>query len=147
MARAPAKKKVAKKKPAKKVAKKKAPAKKKATKKKAPSKKKPAKKVAKKKTAKKAPAKKGAWTVPPQTREPGEDRCWLVKSEPDVFSYDDLTKEPNQAAHWDGVRNYTARNFIRDAMWVDDPVLFYHSNATPPGVASWCSAAAISALV
>ena len=61
-----------------------------------------------------------------------------MKSEPDVFSYDDLTKEPNQAAHWDGVRNYTARNFMRDAMWVDDPVLFYHSNAKPPGVVGLC---------
>ena len=83
-------------------------------------------------------ASKGAWTVPPQTRQAGEDRCWLVKSEPDVFSYGDLTQEPKQAAHWDGVRNYTARNFIRDAMWVYDPVLFYHSNAKPPGVVGLC---------
>jgi predicted RNA-binding protein with PUA-like domain len=58
---------------------------------------------------------------------------WLMKSEPDVFSIDDL--ESKQQAPWDGVRNYQARNFMRDHMKVGDLVLFYHSNATPPGVA------------
>ncbi len=56
-----------------------------------------------------------------------------MKSEPDVFSIDDL--EAAGSTHWDGVRNYQARNFMRDDMKVGDRVLFYHSNATPPGVA------------
>lgn len=60
---------------------------------------------------------------------------WLMKSEPDVFSFDDLWKSPKRRTMWDGVRNYQARNFMRDAMRVGDGVLFYHSNATPPGVA------------
>lgn len=59
-------------------------------------------------------------------------RCWLMKSEPDVFSIDDLAKK--KVAGWDGVRNYQARNFMKD-MNVADRVLFYHSNAAPSGVA------------
>ncbi len=59
-------------------------------------------------------------------------RCWLVKSEPETFSIDDLAKK--KVAGWDGVRNYQARNFMKD-MRVGDKVLFYHSNAAPPGVA------------
>ena len=58
---------------------------------------------------------------------------WLMKSEPDVFSIDDLKKV--KAEPWDGVRNYQARNFMRDDMKVGDVVLFYHSNAKPPGIA------------
>ena len=58
-------------------------------------------------------------------------RYWLMKSEPDVFSIDDL--EARGREPWDGVRNYQARNFMRDDMGVGDLVLFYHSNATPPG--------------
>ena len=57
---------------------------------------------------------------------------WLMKSEPDVFSYDDLVKVKREG--WDGVRNYQARNFMRE-MKKGDLVIFYHSNATPPGVA------------
>lgn len=60
-------------------------------------------------------------------------RYWLMKSEPDAYSIDDLHREGR--AHWDGVRNYQARNFMRDEMSVGDEVLFYHSNAKPPGVA------------
>ncbi|MFO7566687.1 MAG: EVE domain-containing protein [Enhygromyxa sp.] len=60
-------------------------------------------------------------------------RYWLMKSEPDVFSIDDLARRDREP--WDGVRNYQARNFMRDEMAVGDLVLFYHSNATPPGVA------------
>ncbi len=60
-------------------------------------------------------------------------RHWLVKSEPDVFSIDDLERDGR--THWDGVRNYQARNFMRDDMKLGDRVLFYHSNAKPPGVA------------
>ncbi|MBI2382159.1 MAG: EVE domain-containing protein [Gammaproteobacteria bacterium] len=59
---------------------------------------------------------------------------WLMKSEPDVFGIDDLKKSPNQTAGWDGVRNYQARNFMRQ-MKAGDGVLFYHSNATPSGLA------------
>lgn len=61
-------------------------------------------------------------------------RYWLMKSEPDVYSIDDLAAEPDRTACWDGVRNYQARNFMRDEMSVGDGVLFYHSNASPPGV-------------
>ena len=57
---------------------------------------------------------------------------WLMKSEPDVFSYDDLVRVKREG--WDGVRNYQARNFMR-AMRKGDLVIFYHSNATPPGAA------------
>ena len=65
----------------------------------------------------------------------GERRHWLVKSEPDVFSFDDLMAAPGRTTCWDGVRNYQARNFMRDDMKVGDRVLFYHSGAEPPGVA------------
>lgn len=57
---------------------------------------------------------------------------WLMKSEPDVFSIDDLKRRKTET--WDGVRNYQARNFMR-AMAKDDQVLFYHSSCTPPGIA------------
>ena len=60
---------------------------------------------------------------------------WLFKSEPDVFSYDDLARKGSEG--WDGVRNYMARNFMR-AMKVGDQAIFYHSQATPPGVAGVC---------
>jgi predicted RNA-binding protein with PUA-like domain len=60
-------------------------------------------------------------------------RYWLMKSEPDVFSIDDLERVGREP--WDGVRNFQARNFMRDEMAVGDLVLFYHSNAKPPGVA------------
>lgn len=60
-------------------------------------------------------------------------RYWLMKSEPDVYSIDDLQRDGSTS--WDGVRNYQARNYMRDAMRVGDLVLFYHSNASPPGVA------------
>lgn len=60
-------------------------------------------------------------------------KYWLMKSEPDVFSIFDLQKRITE--HWDGVRNYQARNFLRDEMKVGDKVLFYHSNAEIIGVA------------
>jgi len=60
-------------------------------------------------------------------------RYWLMKSEPRVFSIDDLARSARQTTCWDGVRNYQARNFIRD-MAIGDQVLFYHSNAEPPAV-------------
>lgn len=58
---------------------------------------------------------------------------WLMKSEPSVYSLDDLKRDGTTP--WDGVRNYQARNFMRDQMQIGDSVLFYHSNAKPPGVA------------
>lgn len=60
---------------------------------------------------------------------------WLMKSEPDVFSIDDLKNRPEQMELWDGVRNYQARNFMMNDMKVGDLILFYHSNAEPSGVA------------
>ncbi|XZE33363.1 EVE domain-containing protein [Pirellulaceae bacterium SH501] len=66
---------------------------------------------------------------------------WLMKTEPDVFSIDDLKNTPNQSTCWDGVRNYQARNFMRDNMRLGDKVLVYHSNAEPScvvGVATIC---------
>jgi Uncharacterized conserved protein len=59
---------------------------------------------------------------------------WLLKSEPTSFSIDDLNNRPLHTTHWDGVRNYQARNYMRQ-MKVKDQVLFYHSNVQPPGVA------------
>ena len=60
---------------------------------------------------------------------------WLFKSEPDEFSFTDLKKRPKKTEPWNGVRNYQARNFMRDAMKVGDLVLFYHSNTEVPGIA------------
>jgi predicted RNA-binding protein with PUA-like domain len=58
-----------------------------------------------------------------------------MKTEPESFSIDDLAAEKNKTTCWDGVRNYQARNYMRDQMKVGDLVLFYHSNANPPGIA------------
>lgn len=60
--------------------------------------------------------------------------AWLMKSEPDVFSLDDLKNAPKKTTLWEGVRNYQARNFMRDSMKFGDAVLFYHSNCTVPGI-------------
>jgi predicted RNA-binding protein with PUA-like domain len=62
-------------------------------------------------------------------------RYWLMKSEPGDVSIDDLAKMPNQTVAWYGVRNYQARNFMRNQMSIGDGVLFYHSNCKVPGVA------------
>lgn len=59
---------------------------------------------------------------------------WLMKSEPDVFGIDDLYKMPKRTEHWDGVRNYQARNMMRDDMKKGDQVFFYHSNTKVPGI-------------
>jgi predicted RNA-binding protein with PUA-like domain len=59
---------------------------------------------------------------------------WLMKSEPDVFSIHDLANAPNRTTPWEGVRNYQARNYMRDQMRPGDGVLFYHSNAQPPAI-------------
>jgi predicted RNA-binding protein with PUA-like domain len=62
-------------------------------------------------------------------------RYWLFKSEPEVFSISDLEHAPGKTTSWDGVRNYQARNYLRDEVAVGDQVLFYHSNADPPSIA------------
>jgi predicted RNA-binding protein with PUA-like domain len=59
---------------------------------------------------------------------------WLMKSEPDVFGIDHLRERPDQREPWDGVRNYQARNMLRDEMAVGDSVFFYHSNCDEPGI-------------
>lgn len=59
---------------------------------------------------------------------------WLMKSEPDVFSIDNLAKCPEQTEHWDGVRNYQARNMMRDQMQLGDLVFFYHSSCKKTGI-------------
>ena len=67
--------------------------------------------------------------------QPATNGCmqyWLMKSEPGDYSIDDLERDGTE--HWDGIRNYQARNLMRDQMEIGDRVLFYHSNAKPPGV-------------
>jgi len=60
---------------------------------------------------------------------------WLLKSEPDSFSIDALAKAPKQTAAWDGVRNFQARNMLRDSMKKGDQAFFYHSSCAVPGIA------------
>ena len=62
-------------------------------------------------------------------------RYWLFKSEPDVFSIQDLAKAPGKTTYWEGVRNYQARNLLRDDIRKGDGVLYYHSRVQPIGVA------------
>jgi predicted RNA-binding protein with PUA-like domain len=59
---------------------------------------------------------------------------WLMKSEPETFGIDHLKKAPNKTHCWDGVRNYQARNYMRDAMQIGDQAFFYHSNCKTPGI-------------
>ena len=73
-----------------------------------------------------------ASTAPPTDRPP---RYWLMKSEPDECSIDDALAAPDHTVPWTGVRNYQARNFMRDDMQVGDGVLFYHSSCPEPGIA------------
>ena len=61
-------------------------------------------------------------------------RYWLIKSEPSCFSIDDLQSSPAKTSAWDGVRNYQARNFMRNEMQIGDQLFFYHSNCNPPGI-------------
>ena len=69
-------------------------------------------------------------------------KYWLMKSEPDEFSIDDLVKAPGQMTSWFGVRSYQARNFMRDEMKVGDRAFFYHSSCPEPGIAGVVSIAA-----
>ena len=66
---------------------------------------------------------------------PAMPQFWLMKSEPDEASIDDLARAPGGILPWTGVRNYQARNFMRDAMRAGDGVLFYHSSCPQPGIA------------
>lgn len=61
-------------------------------------------------------------------------RYWLMKSEPACFSFADLAASPNGVSHWDGVRNFQARNLLRDEVAIGDGVLFYHSNIPQPAI-------------
>ena len=65
-------------------------------------------------------------------------KYWLFKSEPSEFSWEDLKKSKNQITFWDGVRNYQARNFLRDEIKKGDGVLFYHSSTEPLAVVGYC---------
>lgn len=71
-------------------------------------------------------------------------RYWLMKSEPDDCSIDDLAAMPQQTVAWYGVRNYQARNFMRQQMAVGDGVLFYHSNCKEPGIAGIARVSALA---
>ena len=84
-----------------------------------------------------APYSEGKWAEW-FTRAPGERRYWLVKSEPAAFSFDDLLRAPAKTTCWDGVRNFAARNFLRDGMKLGDRVFFYHSMAEPQHIAGIC---------
>jgi predicted RNA-binding protein with PUA-like domain len=109
-----------------------------ATKKKT-TKRKPTPKRKRKAAPRKTPAtKKSSWAAAFAPREFGERRYWLVKTEPDVFSFDDLLRKHNKTTHWDGVRNFVARNFMRDGMKLGDRVFFYHSSNGDPGIVGIC---------
>lgn len=84
------------------------------------------------------PYEKGAWAAAFSARAPGEKRYWLIKSEPDVFSFDDLLAAPKQTTGWDSVRNSSARNFLRDGMKKGDLAFYYHSNADPSAIVGIC---------
>ncbi len=71
-------------------------------------------------------------------------RYWLMKSEPGDVSIDDLASFPNQTVDWYGIRNYQARNFMRDQMTVGDGVFFYHSNCAVPGIAGIASVSSLA---
>jgi predicted RNA-binding protein with PUA-like domain len=102
----------------------------------------PAKKGAKKaakKSAKKSGGKSGgAWAAVFAPRAPGERRYWLVKSEPDVFSFDDLLRKHNKTTEWNGVRNFAARNFMKDGMKLGDRVFYYHSMSGEQSIVGIC---------
>jgi predicted RNA-binding protein with PUA-like domain len=85
------------------------------------------------------PYDQGKWSSAFSPRARGEKRYWLVKSEPDVFSFDDLLAADKRTTTWDGVRNTGARNFLRDGMKKGDGVLYYHSNAMPSAVVGLCT--------
>jgi predicted RNA-binding protein with PUA-like domain len=87
---------------------------------------------------KKKSDKEGKWAHVFLPRKKNERRYWLVKSEPETFSFDDLMAARNRTTHWDGVRNYVARNFMRDGMKLGDQVFFYHSSTSPQAIVGIC---------
>ena len=95
------------------------------------------KKAATKKAPQSKPYEQGAWAHV-YTRVPGERRYWLLKSEADLFSYDDLVAAPKHTTCWDSVRNTGARNFLRDGMKKGDLCFYYHSNAEPSAIVGIC---------
>ena len=96
-------------------------------------------KRAAKKPRKAARRKEGSpWAAVFTPRTPGERRYWLVKSEPTTFSFDDLLAAKNRTTNWDGIRNFAARNFMRDGMKLGDQVLFYHSSVNPQAIVGVC---------
>ena len=80
----------------------------------------------------------GPWADAFAPRAEGERRYWLVKSEPSVFSFDDLLLAAGRTTCWDGVRNFAARNFLRDGMKRGDRVFYYHSMAEPQAIVGIC---------
>lgn len=76
----------------------------------------------------------GKWASALAPRAGGEERFWLVKSEPSTFSFDDLLAAPKKTTGWDGVRNSVARNFLRDGMKRGDRVFYYHSSTNPQAI-------------
>ena len=80
----------------------------------------------------------GKWAAAFAPRAKGERRYWLVKSDPDVFGVDDLLAAPKKTTFWDGIRNFAARNFLRDGMKRGDRVFFYHSMADPQAIVGIC---------
>ena len=98
------------------------------TAKKSKPKKKAASKPKKSTTPRKPAAAKSPWAAALAERAPDEKRYWLVKSEPDVFSFNDLLRIHNKTTHWDNIRNFVARNFMRLGMKLGDRVFFYHSS-------------------
>jgi predicted RNA-binding protein with PUA-like domain len=79
-----------------------------------------------------SPAPSGSWHFP--ERKPGDRFYWLLKQEPTDFSFDDLWASPTRTTNWEGVRNFVARNFLRDHIKPGDHAFFYHSNAEPSAV-------------
>jgi predicted RNA-binding protein with PUA-like domain len=80
----------------------------------------------------------GPWAATFAPRAKGEKRFWLIKSEPDVFSFDDLRKAPGKTTCWNSVRNHAARNFMKDGMRKGDLVFWYQSNADPQAIVGVC---------
>ena len=93
--------------------------------------------TAAKKAPRSAPYSEGKWAHV-YARPSGERRYWLLKSEPDAFSFADLQAAPQHTTCWDSVRNTGARNFLRDAMKLGDLAFFYHSNAEPSAIVGIC---------
>ena len=101
----------------------------------------PAKKAVKnavKKAPQSMPYEQGKWAHIFAPRAAGEKRYWLLKSEPDVFSFADLQAAPHHTTSWDSVRNTGARNFLRDGMKRGDLAFYYHSNAEPSAIVGIC---------